>query len=102
MSKFRCLKEHNCVEKLVEHVLPFVQDSAMVPKFQAGRFYQSLHQWLQRLHGDRFTIDRTLGMIGSRESLAAIKAQVDPRAIAPTWSPALDGFRARRASSLLY
>ncbi len=57
---------------------------------------------LQRLHGDRFTIDRTLGMIGSRESLAAIKAQVDPRAIAPTWSPALDGFRARRASSLLY
>ena len=57
---------------------------------------------LQRLHGDRFTIDRTLGMIGSRESLAAIKAQVDPRAIAPTWSLALDGFRARRASSLLY
>ena len=57
---------------------------------------------LQRLHGDRFMIDRTLGMIGSRESLAAIKAQVDPRAIAPTWSPALDGFRARRASSLLY
>ena len=57
---------------------------------------------LQRLHGDRFAIDRTLGMIGSRESLAAIKAQVDPRAIAPTWSPALDGFRVRRESSLLY
>ncbi|MDP1960861.1 MAG: DUF1343 domain-containing protein, partial [Reyranella sp.] len=57
---------------------------------------------LQRLHGDRFAIDRTLGMIGSRESLAAIKAQVDPREIVPTWSPALDGFRARRGSSLLY
>ncbi|MDP2330717.1 MAG: DUF1343 domain-containing protein [Reyranella sp.] len=57
---------------------------------------------LQRLHGDRFEIDRTLGMIGSRESLAAIKAQVDPRAIAPTWSPAMDGFRVRRESSLLY
>ncbi len=57
---------------------------------------------LQRLHSDRFAIDRTLGMIGSRESLAAIKAQVDPREIAPTWSPALDEFRARRESSLLY
>lgn len=57
---------------------------------------------LQRLHGDRFAIDRTLGMIGSRESLAAIKAQVDPREIARTWSPALEGFRARRDGSLLY
>ncbi len=57
---------------------------------------------LQRLHSDRFAIDRTLGMIGSRESLAAIKARVDPREIAPTWAPALDGFRVRRESSLLY
>lgn len=57
---------------------------------------------LQRLHGDRFVIDRTLGMIGSRESLAAIKAQADPREIARSWSPALDGFRVRRESSLLY
>ena len=57
---------------------------------------------LQRLQGDRFAIDRTLGMIGSRESLAAIKALGDPREIAQTWQPALDGFRARRATSLLY
>ena len=57
---------------------------------------------LQRLHSDRFAIDRTLGMLGSRESLAAIKAQVDPREIAPMWSTALDGFRVRRESSLLY
>ncbi|MDI1285191.1 MAG: DUF1343 domain-containing protein [Reyranella sp.] len=57
---------------------------------------------LQRLHGDRFTIDKTLGMIGSRESLAAIKAQTDPREIARSWSPALEGFRARREASLLY
>ena len=57
---------------------------------------------LQRLQGDRFAIERTLGMIGSRESLAAIKALGDPREIAQTWQPALDGFRARRATSLLY
>ncbi|TAJ36328.1 MAG: DUF1343 domain-containing protein [Reyranella sp.] len=57
---------------------------------------------LQRLHSDRFAIDRTIGMLGSRESLAAIKAQVDPREIAPMWSTALDGFRVRRESSLLY
>jgi uncharacterized protein YbbC (DUF1343 family) len=57
---------------------------------------------LQRFHSDRFAIDRTIGMLGSRESLAAIKAQVDPREIAPMWSTALDGFRVRRESSLLY
>ena len=57
---------------------------------------------LWRLHGDRFQIDRTLGMIGSRASLAAVKAQDDPRDIAQSWTPALTEFRERRQRHLLY
>ena len=53
---------------------------------------------LYRLYGDKFQIDRTLGMIGSRASLDAVKAQADPREIARTWAASLDGFRARRRS----
>ena len=49
-----------------------------------------------------FQIDRTLGMIGSRASLDAVKAQADPRDIARTWAPGLDEFRARRQPHLLY
>jgi uncharacterized protein YbbC (DUF1343 family) len=57
---------------------------------------------LYRLYGDRFQIDRTVSMIGSRASLDAVKAQVDPRDIARSWTPALDEFRARRQKHLLY
>ncbi|MBP6770917.1 MAG: DUF1343 domain-containing protein [Reyranella sp.] len=57
---------------------------------------------LWRLHGDRFQIDRTLGMIGSRASLAAVKAQDDPRDIAQSWTPALSEFRELRQRYLLY
>ena len=57
---------------------------------------------LWRLHGDRFQIDRTLGMIGSRASLAAVKAQDDPRDIAQSWTPSLTEFRELRQRYLLY
>lgn len=57
---------------------------------------------LYRLHGDSFKIDRTLGLLGSRESLDAIKAQRDPREIARAWTPPLEGFRLRRERHLLY
>lgn len=57
---------------------------------------------LWRLHGDRFQIDRTLGMIGSRASLAEVKAQADPRDIARSWTPALSEFREQRQRHLLY
>lgn len=57
---------------------------------------------LWRLHGERFQIDRTLGMIGSRASLAEVKAQADPRDIARSWAPALDQFREQRQRHLLY
>lgn len=57
---------------------------------------------LQRLHPGRFEIDKALGMVGSRAVLQAIKAGLDPEAIAASWQPQLDEFLKRRASYLLY
>jgi len=57
---------------------------------------------LWRLHGDRFQIDRTLGLIGSRASLEAVKAGTDPKDIARSWQPGLDDFIQRRKKHLLY
>ena len=57
---------------------------------------------LWRLYGDRFQVDRTAGMIGSRASLAAVKAQGDPVAIAQSWQPGLADFMTKRRPHLLY
>ena len=57
---------------------------------------------LYGLYGDHFTIDRTLGLVGSPASLEAIKARTDPREIARSWASPLDGFRTRRELYLLY
>jgi uncharacterized protein YbbC (DUF1343 family) len=57
---------------------------------------------LWSLYPDRFQIDRTLGLLGSRASLAAVKAGGDPKEIARSWQPGLDDFMARRSSQLLY
>jgi uncharacterized protein YbbC (DUF1343 family) len=57
---------------------------------------------LWRLHPDRFQIDRTLGLLGSRASLDAVKAGGDPKEIAASWQPGLDDFTARRRPYLLY
>ena len=57
---------------------------------------------LWRLYGDRLQIDRTQGMIGSRASLAAVKALTDPREIAQSWTPGVTSFLAKRQPHLLY
>jgi uncharacterized protein YbbC (DUF1343 family) len=57
---------------------------------------------LYRLYGEQFLVGHTLGMIGSRTSLDAVKAQTDPREIARSWTPSLDDFRGRREPHLLY
>jgi hypothetical protein len=57
---------------------------------------------LWRRYGERFQIDRTQGMIGSRASLAAVKAQDDPVAIARSWAPGIADFMQKRQRHLLY
>jgi hypothetical protein len=41
-------------------------------------------------------------MIGSRASLAAVKAQADPRDIAQSWTPGVAEFLTKRQRHLLY
>lgn len=57
---------------------------------------------LQRLNPGRFEIDKALGLVGSRAVLQAIKAGLDPEAIAASWQPPLDEFLKRREAYLLY
>ena len=58
---------------------------------------------LWRLYGDRLQIDRTLSMIGSRASLAAVKALADPRDVLTLLTgeepPPLDALLAELESS---
>ncbi|HXK23359.1 MAG TPA: exo-beta-N-acetylmuramidase NamZ domain-containing protein [Myxococcota bacterium] len=57
---------------------------------------------LWRLHPDRFEIDRTLSLVGSRAVLEAIRHGRDPRAIVQAWREPLARFGRLRAKYLLY
>ena len=57
---------------------------------------------LYRLHPKDFQIDKTLGLIGSRKVLQAIKAGQDPATIAQDWQGQLEQFCMLRSRYLLY
>ena len=57
---------------------------------------------LYRLYPGKFLIDKTVGMVGSRQVIQAIKNGDDPRAIERRWQPGLEAFGRLRARYLLY
>jgi uncharacterized protein YbbC (DUF1343 family)/CubicO group peptidase (beta-lactamase class C family) len=57
---------------------------------------------LHRLYGTKFQLDDTVGMIGARWVVQAIKDGIDARTIAQRWQPSLEEFRKLRAGYLLY
>jgi uncharacterized protein YbbC (DUF1343 family) len=57
---------------------------------------------LYHLYSGQFQIDRTVGMIGSRQVLQSIKQGVDPRDIERQWQPRLKDFERLRSTYLLY
>jgi uncharacterized protein YbbC (DUF1343 family) len=57
---------------------------------------------LYRLYPKDFQLDKTLGLIGSRKVLQAIKAGQDPATIAQDWQGALEQFCMLRSKYLLY
>ena len=57
---------------------------------------------LNKLYPKHFQLDRSLGMIGDRTVLLAIKNGEDPRDIRHKWLPALNDFCQIRARHLLY
>ena len=57
---------------------------------------------LYRLYPGSFQLDKTLGLIGSREVLQAIKDGQDPATIVQNWQNSLEGFCRLRSKYLLY
>ena len=57
---------------------------------------------LYRLHPKDFQIDKTLGLVGSRKVLQAIKAGQDPATIAEDWQGPLEQFCVLRSRYLFY
>ncbi len=57
---------------------------------------------LHHLFQDRFEIDRTQAMVGSQETIAAVKDGKDPMTIAQSWDEAIKTFAELRDRYLLY
>jgi len=57
---------------------------------------------LQHLYPGQFDLGNTLGMLGSREVVLAIKRGDDPREIRRRWQPKLAAFLQKRQKYLLY
>ncbi|HET8708313.1 MAG TPA: exo-beta-N-acetylmuramidase NamZ domain-containing protein [Pseudomonadales bacterium] len=57
---------------------------------------------LRHLYPKKFELNRTVGMIGSREIVAAIDEQQSPSEIAARWQAQLDSFQKIRAKYLVY
>jgi uncharacterized protein YbbC (DUF1343 family)/CubicO group peptidase (beta-lactamase class C family) len=57
---------------------------------------------LYRLYPKDFQIDKTLGLIGSRKVLQAMKEGQDPTSIVQSWQGTLEQFRHLRSKYLLY
>jgi uncharacterized protein YbbC (DUF1343 family)/CubicO group peptidase (beta-lactamase class C family) len=57
---------------------------------------------LHRLYPRDFQMDKTLGLIGSREVFQAVKDGQDPATVVQNWEGALEHFRRLRSKYLLY
>ena len=57
---------------------------------------------LYRLHGDQFTLDQAARLVGSKTTIARIKAGEDPAAVAASWNDDEARWRLLRAKYLLY
>jgi len=57
---------------------------------------------LKNLHGDKFEIDKMIGLVGNAEVLAALKKTKDPATLPPMWRGPLGDFNKVRAKYLIY
>lgn len=91
--------ENSLAKKLCQGVRVVLVDREQL---DAGRLGIELADALMRLHGDRFELERTLGSIGSRAVVDAIRAGTPPQTIVAGWQAELAEFRALRQKYLLY
>jgi uncharacterized protein YbbC (DUF1343 family) len=71
-------------------------------KLDAPRLGLVLTHTLFKLWPDKFEVNKTIGMIGSRETLSQIRQGQPTEAIAKGWQEGLNAFTAQRANYLLY
>ncbi len=71
-------------------------------RYDAASLGLELAAALRKLYPDRFDIEGTRQLIGSKSVFSALKAGVDPRYLPALWQSELAGFRATRAKYLLY
>jgi uncharacterized protein YbbC (DUF1343 family) len=71
-------------------------------KLDAAALGVEIASALHRLYPRDFQLDKTLGLIGARWVVEAIRNGQDPRVIIQNWQTALNEFRALRAKYLLY
>jgi uncharacterized protein YbbC (DUF1343 family) len=90
---------HRFAGRLCQGVRVILTDRAVL---DAPRLGVEIASALHRLHGRAFRLDDTLGSIGARWVLEAIRKGDDPREIARRWQPAVEKFLALRAKYLLY
>jgi hypothetical protein len=57
---------------------------------------------LHKLYPEQFHFDRAMRFFYNQATMDALMRGDDPRDIAASWKPALDAFKARRATILLY
>jgi uncharacterized protein YbbC (DUF1343 family) len=69
---------------------------------QAAQLGIELTGALQRLYGTRFELDKTVGMIGSRAVVQALREGIDARKINGIWLPQTQAFAQRSKAWRLY
>jgi uncharacterized protein YbbC (DUF1343 family) len=71
-------------------------------RYDAASLGLELAAALATLYPDRFDLEGTRQLIGSRRVFAALKSGADPRGLPGLWQPELAAFRAMRAKYLIY
>jgi len=80
-------------------VFVVVTDRAALRPVRVGIEIASI---LHALYGAQFDLDAAASLLGSKETIARIRAGVDPAAIAASWEAGEAKWRLLRAKYLLY
>ncbi len=91
--------EHPFAGRVCHGVRMVLMDRAVL---DAPRLGIEIASALHRLYRRQFQLDDTLGSIGTRWVLEAIRDGEDPREIARRWQASLEKFLELRAKYLLY
>jgi len=95
-AHLRYLRDHGYMIIPLRQFVRYRQGVAMPPppSLGAARLSLEIASTLFRLHPMQLELARTLGLIGARWVVSAIRADQDPGGIVQQWQPMLEAFRA--------